>query len=260
MANVSKNTPNVYLKLQTVRVELQKKNLKKSGKNTFAKFSYFELDDFLAEANQLFFDHGLCSVFSVSDGVATLRIIDVDDPQQTIDFASPLAEVILGGKGINPIQALGAQRTYIRRYLFLSALEISEGDVVDSTIGQSSAPPQVRLITTPQIRRITELMGRKGVDVDRLRDVVWRDYKKKSLKELSERMAEQLIRRMDELEDTLPEADTPIHEAEESVLDQDTASIVASELGAVDLDEVDQGIEKMRNDAKDGAMYKETIH
>ena len=37
----------VYRKLQEARIELQSKPLKKSGKNKFAGFEYFELGDFL---------------------------------------------------------------------------------------------------------------------------------------------------------------------------------------------------------------------
>lgn len=115
-------------------------------------------------------------------------------------------------------------------------------------------------VTIGQIKSITELMGRKGVDIDQLKNVVQRDYKCSSLKQLKKHQADHLIRRMEKLEDTLPEADMPIQEAEGPVPDQNTEAIVANELGAVDLDEVDQGIEKMRNDAKEGAMYEETIH
>ena len=38
---------NIYEKLQTARVELQKTALKKSGVNKFAGFKYFELGDFI---------------------------------------------------------------------------------------------------------------------------------------------------------------------------------------------------------------------
>ena len=43
----------VYRKLQAVRYELSKLNLKKSGKNKFAGFEYFELGDFMPTAHKL---------------------------------------------------------------------------------------------------------------------------------------------------------------------------------------------------------------
>ena len=42
---------NVYQKLQKVRVDVQKLNIKKSGKNAYANFSYFELKDFIPPVN-----------------------------------------------------------------------------------------------------------------------------------------------------------------------------------------------------------------
>ena len=52
---------NLYSKLQKVRVELQSSNLKKSGKNTYSKYEYFELGDFLPKVNELCDKYGLCS-------------------------------------------------------------------------------------------------------------------------------------------------------------------------------------------------------
>ena len=43
---------NLYQKLQKVRVELQNSKLKKSGKNTFSKYEYFELGDFLPKVKE----------------------------------------------------------------------------------------------------------------------------------------------------------------------------------------------------------------
>jgi hypothetical protein len=121
----------VYSKLQKARVILQELPLKKSGFNSFANFKYFELSDFLPSINTIFDNLGLCSVFNISDGVATLRIFDAEFGGVII-FRSPTAEA---GSGKAPaIQALGSMHTYLRRYLMLNALEITEHDAVDATI------------------------------------------------------------------------------------------------------------------------------
>ena len=55
---------NIYEKLQEARVELQGMNLKKSGKNSFAQYDYFELADFMPHINQIMLDKkltGFCS-------------------------------------------------------------------------------------------------------------------------------------------------------------------------------------------------------
>ena len=121
----------VYSKLQKARVLLQELPLKKSGFNSFAGFKYFELADFLPSINVIFDNLGLCSVFSISEGIATLRIFD-SEFGGVVYFRSPTAEA--GAGKAPPIQALGSMHTYLRRYLMLNALEITEHDAVDATI------------------------------------------------------------------------------------------------------------------------------
>jgi len=133
----------VYGKLQKARVLLQELPLKKSGFNSFAGFKYFELADFLPSINTIFDNLGLCSVFSVSDGMATLRIFDSQFGGMII-FRSPTAEA--GTGKAPPIQALGSMHTYLRRYLFLNALEITEHDAVDATIKKDD-PKSAKPIT-----------------------------------------------------------------------------------------------------------------
>ena len=123
----------VQTKLQKCRVELQQKGLKKSGKNNFAGFTYFELADFLPTVNEMFAKNNLFSNFSMTDVLATLEIVDVEDNTKVI-FTSPIAELEL--KGCNKIQALGGTHTYLKRYLYVNALEIVEADLFDSTSGR----------------------------------------------------------------------------------------------------------------------------
>ena len=123
----------VQTKLQKCRVELQQKGLKKSGKNNFAGFTYFELADFLPTVNEMFAKNNLFSNFSMTDVLATLEIIDVEDNTKVV-FTSPIAELEL--KGCNKIQALGGTHTYLKRYLYVNALEIVEADLFDSTSGR----------------------------------------------------------------------------------------------------------------------------
>ncbi|CAB5195005.1 Essential recombination function protein [uncultured Caudovirales phage] len=133
----------VYSKLQKARVLLQEQPLKKSGFNSFAGFKYFELADFLPTINVIFDNLGLCSVFTISNGIATLRIID-SKYGGLIYFCSPIADAASGKAP--PIQALGSMHTYLRRYLFLNALEITEHDAVDATI-KKDEPKSAKPIT-----------------------------------------------------------------------------------------------------------------
>lgn len=121
----------VYEKLQKARIKLQSMKLTKSGYNSYAGFKYFELSDFLPSVNTIFAELNLCSVFSIHANEAILYIIDPETGGQIV-FTSPVADASSGKAP--PIQALGSQHTYLRRYLFLNALEITEHDAVDATI------------------------------------------------------------------------------------------------------------------------------
>ena len=122
----------VHKKLMQARVKLQSIEMKKSGLNKFAGYSYFELGDFIPHVQTIFNDLGLCGVVSFDTDHASLTITDVDDGK-VIVIHSPMAEANL--KGAHPIQNLGAVLSYQRRYLWMAAMELVEGDAVDS------APP-----------------------------------------------------------------------------------------------------------------------
>lgn len=123
----------VHKKLQEARVDLSRAPLKKSGKNEFAGFEYFELGDFLPTTHTVFHNlgiFGVTSFFSTEGGErCRLRIYDVDDKSNYVDFESPV--VSAGMAKSNPIQALGATHSYMRRYMWLLALELTENDLVD---------------------------------------------------------------------------------------------------------------------------------
>ena len=122
----------VHKKLMAARVKLQSIQMKKSGLNKFAGYSYFELGDFIPHVQTIFNDLGLCGVVSFSTEYAQLCITDVEDGTVVV-ITSPMAEANL--KGAHPIQNLGATLSYQRRYLWMAALELVEGDAIDS------APP-----------------------------------------------------------------------------------------------------------------------
>jgi hypothetical protein len=122
---------NVFKKLQDARVRLHNTQLHKSGKNNFAKFNYFELADFIPTVTKIFNELGLCGVVSFTSDTAYLTIYNVDgEKDDFVTFTSPL--VMASMDRVQPIQSLGATHTYLRRYLWLMAMEIVENDVVDA--------------------------------------------------------------------------------------------------------------------------------
>jgi len=119
----------VYAKLTKARLKLSEGVLKKGGENKFAKYNYFELSDFLPPIHKIFDEVGLCGVFSFEGPNVTLTIHDTEEAG-SIAFVSPMVAA-QSAKG-QAIQDLGSTHTYLRRYLCLMAMEITERDTVDS--------------------------------------------------------------------------------------------------------------------------------
>jgi hypothetical protein len=152
---------NVYKKLQMARAALHKAPLGKSGKNSFAKFNYFELSDFLPEVTAIFNELGLCGVINFHTDTATLTIHD-SDADGHIVFTTPLVYADMGK--VQPIQNLGATHTYIRRYLYLLAMDVLENDVVDAAEPKAApvpvkAPPKAE--SKPEPKQL-DMQGKPG--------------------------------------------------------------------------------------------------
>lgn len=148
----------VEKKLARARAILAGKALKKSGQNKQKYqdkrtgewkemgFSYFELSDFLPETLKIFDELGLCGIFTINPPhfednqvgeivtrvsypeVAELKVVNADNKEDFIIFREPTAQVEMK----TAIQSLGAKKTYLRRYLWIDAMEIAENDIVDA--------------------------------------------------------------------------------------------------------------------------------
>jgi len=124
---------NVYQKLNEARDEFHQAKLKKSGHNKFANYYYFELGDFVIPALEIFKQIGLTSIISFGKEEASMTIVNNDKPEEKIVLTSPMSSAAL--KGCHEVQNLGAVQTYLRRYLWVAALEIVEHDALDGTVG-----------------------------------------------------------------------------------------------------------------------------
>ena len=157
---------NVYRALQTMRVELQDKDIKKSGHNDYSNYDYFELSDFLPEINKLALENNIVCIYEITDKDAILHIADMEDFENRIDFRIPIAELSL--KGANAIQNVGGLTTYTRRYLYMIAFEIAENDEFNPTqqvSDESEKKEQVnsQLISEKDVKTLCSLMEKKGV-------------------------------------------------------------------------------------------------
>ena len=125
---------NVYEKLAEARAELKGKNLKMSGKNTYAGYDYFDLKDLLPHITEIERKNKLLSVVRYSADIATLTVYNTENPEEKIEFSSPMSTAEL--KGCHAVQNLGAVETYLRRYLYLAAYEIVEAEQLDLIQGK----------------------------------------------------------------------------------------------------------------------------
>ena len=154
MAANTPKTVNVYTKLLTARVHFLESAVTKSGKNMQLAFKYFELDDIVPIATKIFDALGLISLVSFENDKALMIIADTDNPGDTITFTAPFTplEPIVsntGKKATNEMQALGSSITYMRRYLYMIALDICEPDEIDAGMMGTTPTPVVTNVQTP---------------------------------------------------------------------------------------------------------------
>lgn len=140
MANIYKDM-NVRQKLAKARLYFLNRKVAKTGKNMHLEFKYFELEDIVPVAIRIFASVGLTSYTNFNGETATMTILNADNPDEDgITFTLPYREnkPIISNQGkevTNPMQALGASTTYLRRYLWMMALDITEPDEVDASLG-----------------------------------------------------------------------------------------------------------------------------
>ena len=129
---------NIYSKLSLARKKWLDKGVKPTGKNTYAQYKYFTLEDIEPAKQAVFQELGLVDVFVMGSESATLTLINSDKPEESIKFTMP---VVMDQSLIkNPIQSLGATRTYLLRYLYLTMLDILEIDLVELNANRPEEP------------------------------------------------------------------------------------------------------------------------
>ena len=155
-------------KINAIRLELSKE-MNKSGKNTYSKYDYFQLKDFMPKAIALMNEYGVYAEYQMvkekfelpskkvtqsqfdENGVkigetiteeenfeyrevAILDVYNLDDEDDMIQLEKETSEVRL--QAAQPIQNLGGRSTYMKRYLYMDLFEINENDKVEEETGK----------------------------------------------------------------------------------------------------------------------------
>lgn len=140
MANIYEGM-NVRQKLAKARLYFLNQKVQKSGKNMHLEFKYFELEDIVPSAIRIFARVGLTTTIDFTDEGAVMKVYNVDSAEEApMEFRVPYREVkpIISNQGkevTNPMQALGSSITYLRRYLWIAVLDITEPDDIDANLG-----------------------------------------------------------------------------------------------------------------------------
>lgn len=162
MASTSKSTTptNVYQKLMVARAKFLESDVQKTGKNMHLSFKYFELEDIVPTAIRIFNEVGLIPIVNFTTDVATMDIVNTETPEEVIQFVAPFNQIApivsnAGKQATNEMQALGSSITYMRRYLYMIALDICESDSIDANIGKGETPSSAtpKAPATPEQRQ-----------------------------------------------------------------------------------------------------------
>lgn len=180
---------NIYSKMQKARCEFQEKPLKKSGWNNFSNFAFFELKDVQPTINALLEKYNMCSLMSFGNDLATLTIINSENPEEKMVFTSPMSTAKL--KACHEVQNLGAVETYIRRYLWFAAFEIVESDGLDATVGKDDKPSKTK--ANVNAAKIVKLIESKYVNEMAVKQHVKSAYGVDSYEQLSDKQAKELM-------------------------------------------------------------------
>lgn len=161
-------TLNVYQKLIKAREMFLQSEVQKSGKNMHLSFKYFELEDIVPPITKIFSELGLISIVKFDENIAKMIVTNTDKGEESIEFTAPFTQITpivsnTGKQATNEMQALGSSITYMRRYLYMIAMDIVESDSIDANIGFEKPKTQTKPATPEEREEIKkELTAPEG--------------------------------------------------------------------------------------------------
>jgi hypothetical protein len=168
---------NVYEKMSNAVDEFHKLEIKKTGKNKFAGYEYFELADFIKPILSVLKANKLLAIQTFTSEIATLRIVNIEAVDEFIEYTSPMSTANL--KGCHEVQNLGAVQTYLRRYLLVAAFNIIEADALEATTGKTEETSKP---TQQDMDRLVAIGVKKGFSYEQIEASCRKEYNKSLLK------------------------------------------------------------------------------
>lgn len=123
----------IMKKLLEARIKFAQANVKKTGKGVIDdnEYTFYTLNDIIPTKNNIFKKLGMVDIITFNNQEAKLELFDTDDLKESITFTSPMPSD-LRSVNSNQMMAIGGCQTYQRRYLYVTALDISEPDHVEN--------------------------------------------------------------------------------------------------------------------------------
>lgn len=150
-------TLNRFIKVKSKLYEKQFTKSKKVGN----MYKYYELSDFLPSIIQLLDENNLCHYFyfrnneTCSCGV--IKIIDVNNQDDFIEIESILCNMT----NIKDPKDVGAMSTYLKRYTYLIAFDITEDCKMEENIGKQTPQEDLDKKTIYEINKMLRQAGRQ---------------------------------------------------------------------------------------------------
>lgn len=127
-------------KVMQLRYELKQQGITKTGHNNFQNYDHYTIDDILRQVYPLLMKYHLATWyhFDKHNNTATLEITDLNTGYtDKVTIEDPTLQY----KNSNDaLQGLGKSQTYLRKYLYIQLLDLSESDP-DTTFGEQKTKP-----------------------------------------------------------------------------------------------------------------------
>jgi hypothetical protein len=142
---------NIYQRLMQARIDFAKKNIQPSGYNVHLNFDYLELKDIIPVANKVMQDNNIMLITDFTSMECVGKVIDLGGEEEPIVFSIPLPDPTKDAERLklNVVAMIGAQVTYLRRYMYMLVLDITMNDEVDAD-GEETPVVKPAVKSTPK--------------------------------------------------------------------------------------------------------------
>lgn len=142
----------VIAKIEEIQVALMSYEFPKSGYNKYTKRKYHELKDIMPPIVNECHKRELVLLFNFTKEEAILDVTNKHDVKDYYRFVLPMPEQAALNKQMNIVQSIGADSTYLKRYLLVNSFLVLEDDVADALEPEPVVEPEAPKSEEPIIK------------------------------------------------------------------------------------------------------------